>query len=130
MAPLFAAALATTLTTAIATGPIDPTAGSGRAALQSRITASTDCIVRAVAADPRWRRASADAAGTEKPAGETSLGDLIVDSMPACAATVREMIDAWDATYGEGSGEAFFIGPFLDVLPAAASRMLDRGTPK
>lgn len=126
MAPLFGAALAT----AVATGPIDPGAATGRAGLQSRITASTDCIVRAVAADPRWRQASADATGTEKAAGETSLGDLIVDSMPACAATVREMIDAWDATYGEGSGEAFFMGPFLDVLPVAASRMLDRAKAK
>ncbi|WP_146618968.1 hypothetical protein [Rhodoplanes elegans] len=126
MAPLFGAALVT----AVATGPIDPGTATGRAGLQSRITATTDCIVRAVAADPRYRRASADATAVEATAPGATLGDLIVDSMPACASTVREMIDAWDATYGEGSGEAFFMGPFLDVLPTAASRLLDRAKAK
>ncbi|MFL9823784.1 hypothetical protein [Rhodoplanes sp. SY1] len=130
MAPLYAAALATALTTAVATGPIDPGAAIGRAGLQSRVTATTDCIVRAVAADPRYRRASADATAVEATAPAATLGDLIVDSMTACASTVREMIDAWDATYGEGSGEAFFMGPFLDVLPTAASRLLERAKPK
>ncbi|MBI5113757.1 MAG: hypothetical protein HZA68_17455 [Rhodovulum sp.] len=113
IAPLVAASLALS----VATGPLDPRpshAASPRVALQSRVTATTDCIVRAIAADPRFKQASAGA----------MIGELIVDSMPACAATVREMIDAWDASFGDGSGEAFFMGPFLDVLPAAASRML------
>jgi hypothetical protein len=30
---------------------------------------------------------------------------------------VRAMIDAYDQYYGDGSGEAFFMGPYLDVLP-------------
>jgi hypothetical protein len=29
------------------------------------------------------------------------------------------MIDAHDRMYGSGSGEAFLLGPYLDVLPAA-----------
>ena len=29
------------------------------------------------------------------------------------------MIDAYDRYYGEGTGEAFFMGPYLDVLPKA-----------
>jgi hypothetical protein len=29
------------------------------------------------------------------------------------------MIDAYDRYYGEGSGQAFFMGPYLDVLPKA-----------
>jgi hypothetical protein len=32
---------------------------------------------------------------------------------------VRAMIDAHDRMYGAGSGEAFLLGPYLDVLPAA-----------
>ncbi|WP_170149463.1 hypothetical protein [Rhodoplanes roseus] len=115
MAPLLAASLAVT----VATGPLDarPKSMSGpQASLQGMVTATTNCIVRAIAADPRFQQASADA-----------LGDLIVRSMPACAGTVREMIDAYDASYGEGSGEAFFMGPYLDVLPTAASRMLGSG---
>ena len=31
------------------------------------------------------------------------------------------MIDAYDSYYGEGSGEAFFMGPYLDVLPKAVT---------
>ena len=27
------------------------------------------------------------------------------------------MIDAYDRYFGEGTGEAFFMGPYLDVLP-------------
>jgi len=31
------------------------------------------------------------------------------------------MVDAYDRYYGEGAGEAFFMGPYLDVLPKAAA---------
>ena len=44
---------------------------------------------------------------------------VIVDSIAACARPVRAMIDAHDRMYGAGSGEAFLLGPYLDVLPAA-----------
>ena len=63
--------------------------------------------MQAVAADPRYR---------PQP---DALGDLIVASMPACVTPVRAMIDAYDRYYGEGTGEAFFMGPYLDVLPKA-----------
>jgi hypothetical protein len=76
--------------------------------MQPLVRSATECIVHAVVADPRY--------GT-KPIAE--LGDLIVDSMPACVAPVRAMIDAYDHYYGEGSGQAFFMGPYLDVLPKA-----------
>jgi len=49
----------------------------------------------------------------------TVLSDLIVASMPSCLTPVRAMIDAYDRYYGEGTGEAFFMGPYLDVLPKA-----------
>lgn len=125
LAPLVAVSLAvavatSTVTTAMAaTGPIDPQPrrsgiASPHATLQGMVTATTDCIVRTIAADPRFQQASADA----------MIGELIVDSMPACAGTVRELIDAYDASFGDGTGEAFFMGPFLDVLPTAATRIL------
>jgi hypothetical protein len=44
---------------------------------------------------------------------------LIVASMPSCRTSVRAMIDAYDRYYGEGTGESFFMGPYLDVLPRA-----------
>ncbi len=39
--------------------------------------------------------------------------------MAACVRPVRAMIDAHDRMYGSGSGEAFLLGPYLDVLPSA-----------
>jgi hypothetical protein len=70
---------------------------------------ATECIVRGVFADPRYN--------TDLRPGE--INDLIVDSMAGCVKPVRAMIDAHDRMYGSGSGEAFLLGPYLDVLPAA-----------
>jgi hypothetical protein len=80
-----------------------------QAALLPLIRRATDCIVRKVSADPRY---SADMRPDE-------INNLIVDSIPACGRLVREMIDTHDQMYGAGSGEAFLLGPYLDVLPAA-----------
>jgi hypothetical protein len=111
LAPL----LSTALVVSVATSPIDQPGGGARLSAQQRsaatqplVRSANDCIVHAVVADPRW------AAGIA-----AKLGDLIVDSMPSCAAPVRAMIDAYDRYYGEGTGEAFFMGPYLDVLPKA-----------
>jgi hypothetical protein len=110
IAPLFG----TLLVVAVATEPLGDSS-SGRtltteqktAATEPLVRSATDCIVRAVVSDPRYG---------QKPA---ELGDLIVDSMPSCVGAVRAMIDAYDRLYGEGTGEAFFMGPYLDVLPQA-----------
>jgi hypothetical protein len=110
-APLFG----TALLVAVAIGPSADPAGPPNLSAQQKITATeplvrsaTECIVRAVTADPRYRKNTG-----------TVLGELIVDSMPACLTPVRAMIDAYDRYYGDGSGEAFFMGPYLDVLPTA-----------
>ena len=84
------------------------------AAVQLSITRATECVARSVAADPR----SSDA---------SKLGDLIVASMPACADQMRSMIDTYDRYFGDGTGEAFFSGPYLDVLPTAISKWVARG---
>ncbi len=83
------------------------------AAVQPYITRATECVARSVAADPR----SSDA---------SKIGDLIVDSMPTCADLMRSMIDTYDQYFGDGSGEAFFSGPYLDVLPTAVSKWVAR----
>jgi hypothetical protein len=70
---------------------------------------ATDCIARRVFADPRYN-------ANLRP-GE--INDLIVDSMAGCIKPVRAMMDAHDRLYGNGSGEAFLLGPYLDILPAA-----------
>jgi len=123
LAPLFGTALAV----AVATGPLNDSAGTSAGTLSPQqksavthplVRSATDCIVNAVVTDPQY--ATTAAAG---------LGDLIVASMPSCVAPVRAMIDAYDRYYGDGSGEAFFMGPYLDVLPQAvmaASRKASR----
>jgi hypothetical protein len=80
-----------------------------QATLLPMVHRATDCIVRKVSTDPRY---SADMRPNE-------INDLIVDSISACGRVVREMIDAHDRIYGSGSGKAFLLGPYLDVLPAA-----------
>jgi hypothetical protein len=79
------------------------------AVLLPLVRQATDCIVHRVFGHPRY---SADLRADE-------INDLIVDSMAACMRPVRAMIDAHDRMYGAGSGEAFLLGPYLDVLPAA-----------
>lgn len=78
-------------------------------ALLPLVRRATGCIVRKISSDPRY---AADMRPSE-------VNDLIVDSIVACARPVRAMIDAHDRMYGDGSGEAFLLGPYLDVLPAA-----------
>jgi hypothetical protein len=117
--PLFAVTLVAT----VATGPVGdqfgPSTGARRGdALKATVNAATECVVRTVAADPRTRQGNLDAI----------MGELIVDSMPACAAKMREMIEAYDASFGPGSGEAFFMGPYLDLLPTATTLRLKAGS--
>jgi hypothetical protein len=105
----------------VAAGPtIEPDGASVRlslqqknAAVQALMRSATECIARNVAANPRFRRQ----------APHTDLGDLIVASVPSCVGPVRAMIDAYDRFFGDGTGEAFFMGPYLDTLPAAVSTL-------
>ena len=113
LAPLAAAALLVSVATASNGKPsLSPTLSMQQksAAVQPLMRSATECIARIVSSDPRFGQPNAD------------LGDLIVDSMPSCVIQVRIMIDAYDRYFGEGEGEAFFMGPYLDVLPSAASK--------
>jgi hypothetical protein len=112
VAPLLGAALVVN----VATGPlIGAAAGEASLTFQEKTAATeplvrsaTDCIVRAVTSDPRF---------AAEP--HSAVGDLIVESIRSCRTPVRAMIDGYDRTYGEGAGEAFFMGPYLDLLPTA-----------
>jgi hypothetical protein len=110
---IFAPLFGTAMVIAVATGPLDDPMGvthfsprEKSAATESLVRSATDCILHAVVADPHY-----SASDTSK------LGDLIVASMPSCVTSVRAMIDGYDQYYGEGSGEDFFMGPYLDALP-------------
>ena len=79
------------------------------AAVQPSVRRATECVARNVADNPRVTAI-----------GEPGvLGDMIVQSMPSCANLMRAMIESFDRYFGEGSGEAYFSGPYLDALPAA-----------
>jgi hypothetical protein len=39
------------------------------------------------------------------------------------------MMDAHDRMYGYGSGEAFLLGPYLDVLPSAVVKQVKAREP-
>jgi len=77
------------------------------AAAQVYVRSTTDCIARSVASDRRFRTEDASA----------NLGEMIVDAVPKCLAPVHALISAYDHYFGEGSGEEFFMGPYLDALP-------------
>jgi hypothetical protein len=89
------------------------------AVLLPLVRKATDCIVRRVSADRRYR--------PNMQPGQ--INDLLVDSIAACRGPVRAMIHVHDRLYGNGSGEAFLLGPYLDVLPAAVIRQVKVKTP-
>ena len=74
------------------------------------VSSATECIARTVSADPRLPKLT----GAE-------FNNLIVESVPSCVAALRNMIDAYDRLYGDGAGETFFVGPYLDGLPSAVT---------
>ena len=110
---------AATLVINVAAGPaIEPAVTrlslqQKNAATQVYAQRANDCIARVVVADPRFHRGNL----------ASNLGDLIVDSMPKCLEPVRAMIAAYDHYFGEGVGEEFFMGPYLDVLPGAVTQL-------
>jgi len=86
------------------------------AAVRPLVRSATECVARTVSADPRLGEAIKHG----------DVNDLIVDSMTLCVDAMRKMIDGYDRYYGAGAGETFFSGPYLDVLPAAVHKLLDR----
>ena len=84
------------------------------AVLRPLVRSATECIVRSVTADPRF--------GDSNKTG--MVGEMIVDSMTPCLTQVRSMIDAYDRLFGDGSGEAFFMGPYLAVLPNVVTKQV------
>jgi hypothetical protein len=123
--PLFGLSLALNVSLDAAAPPADPAAWlhmsvrQKEAALLPLVQRATECIVRRVSADPRYN-------ANIRP---DAFNDLIVDSIAACGRPVRAMIDGHDRMYGYGSGEAFLLGPYLDVLPAAVVKQVRVRTP-
>jgi len=89
------------------------------AVLAPLMHSATDCVVHAVTGNPKFQ--------TGMQPGE--INDLIVSSMEGCVDAMRVMIDAHDRLFGQGSGEAFFMGPYLDTLPRAVTRQVKGNVP-
>lgn len=85
-----------------------------RAVVRPLVHSATECIARRVSTDPRFV--------TLAQAGE--VNELIVESVPSCVDAVRQMMEAHDRLFGEGTGETFFMGPYLDALPAAINKLI------
>ena len=88
------------------------------AVIQPLLHSATDCIVRTVSSDPKFQ--------VNLPPGD--INELIVSAMETCLEQMRAMIDAHDRLFGEGTGEAFFMGPYLEILPKAVIRQV-KGSP-
>jgi hypothetical protein len=84
------------------------------ATLRPLVRSANDCVMHAIETNPRFR-GSAMAA---------DINELIVASMAPCKDAMRSMIDAHDRLFGEGSGEAFFMGPYLEGLPLTINKMV------
>ena len=87
-----------------------------KSAVRPLMKSATECIAHKVAADPRYPQLSRIG----------NVTDLIVESITPCLPAVRALIDAHDEFYGEGSGETFFMGPYLDALPAVIGDLIKR----
>lgn len=87
------------------------------AAIRPLVRSATECVARTVSADPRFPK-------LQKP---REVNELIVDSMGACTTAMRAMIEGYDRYYGEGTGETFFMGPYLDFLPVAVNGIISGG---
>jgi hypothetical protein len=116
---IIAKLVATTLVVSAAAGPMaEPSPvrlslQQKNAATQTYVQSATNCIARTVAADARFHKDNPTA----------NLSELIVESVPHCVGPVRAMIAAYDRYFGEGFGEEFFMGPYLDVLPEAVTKL-------
>ena len=88
------------------------------AELRPLIRSATDCVVHAITTDPRFRPSVAG----------TVMNELIVASMAPCAEAMQTMIDAHDRLFGNGSGEAFFMGPYLEGLPITVDKLVRDAT--
>jgi hypothetical protein len=118
LAPLAVAALVVSVATGPVFEPDNPSINLSmrqkNAVMQPLVRSTTECIARMVIAHPHFKE-SMDA-------GE--IKDLIVDTIRPCLRNVHAMIDAYDQYFGEGTGDAFFEGPYLQMLPSIVTNQV------
>ncbi len=92
-----------------ARNPLQMSVPQKEAALLPLVARATRCIASKVVSDPRYR----------PDLRRDQIKDLIADALDPCGDTIDALVEAHDRMYGDGSGEAFVLGPYFDVLPAA-----------
>ncbi len=86
-------------------------------AMDGFVRSSIECVAKVVDADERYRTQP------------HKRGDLIVEAVGNCYLVVRTMVNRYDRYFGEGVGEVFLMGPFLDLLPHAVRQWIsEHGT--
>ena len=90
-----------------------------QAVIQPLTRSATECVVQAVAGNPAFKISM-------RP---SEINELIVASMESCGDKMRAMIEGYDRLFGDGTGEAFFMGPYLEILPKAVTRQV-KGNPQ
>ncbi|GEM_PF-6869443 len=82
------------------------------AVLRSHLEDATKCIAEVVRSETRNTNIG------------SALNDRITEAMVPCVEAMRAMIDAIDRIAGLGFGELFFMGPYLENLPAAVEKRI------
>lgn len=54
------------------------------------------------------------------------LADVLIDKRSPCAAIVRELVTAVDEVYGEGEGDKYLMGYYLDELPQIIENRIEK----
>ncbi len=85
-----------------------------RAVVTPLISSVTICIARTVSANPRYPALA--------PSG--NVNDLIVESVSSCIDAVQALIETYDRLFGAGEGENYFMGHYLEDLPAAVEQAI------
>jgi hypothetical protein len=98
-------------------------------AFDSRATtiAGKNAAVRTVQRDATecvYKSMRTPAVSTHASSPNTAFGDRIVEAVHMCTTEMRSMISAYDRQFGEGEGERFFMGPYLDLLPTMIEERL------
>ncbi len=122
---LGAALISLSVLTAVSVNPTNPvhtdarSANGLRAVLKSTITRANECVAEAVMSDPRFQGAN-----------DAAVNELIVDRIEMCKIEMQSMMAIFDNAYGDGTGEKFFMGQYLDELPAVVKGLTHRSDPQ
>lgn len=90
------------------------TATQKRQLVQPLVADAVACVANAVGQDPKY----------SPTISSQQMGELIVADMHQCVLESRALVDRYDRLFGDGAGERYFMGQYLDELPSNVWKML------